>query len=168
MEQKDHPNPQTKHRLDMGKAATNRVKLLSVNKGDPIPAPYFSKKLLSSSIGGTTHISDDAVASIAGIATSEIEGVSEVGLSSLRRRISEKLGGKERTTRGVEVSAGDKEVTLDITVKLIYGYSIPTTIVEIRNNVADKLFRYCNIVSKEINVRVAALDFSNYPTSRVE
>ena len=168
MEQKDHPNPQTEHQLDMGKAATNRVKLLSVKKGDPIPAPYFSKKLLNSSIRGTTHISDDVMASIAGIATSEIEGVSEVGLSSLRRRISEKIRGKERTTRGVEVSAGDKEVTIDITVKLIYGYSIPTTIVEIRDNVADKLFRYCKVVSKEINVRVAALDFSSYTTSKVE
>ena len=152
----------------MGKATTNRVNLFSANKEDSIPAPYFSKKLLNSSIGGTTHISDDAVASIAGIATSEIEGVSEVGLSSLRRRISEKLRGKERNTRGVEVSAGDKEVALDITVKLIYGYSIPTTIVSIRDNVADKLLRYCNLVSKEINVRVAALDFSNYPTGRVK
>ena len=108
------------------------------------------------------------MASIARIATSEVEGVSEVGLSSLRRRISEKLRGIERSTRGVEVSAADKEVALDITVKLIYGYSIPTTIVSIRDNVADKLLRYCNLVSKEINVRVAALDFSNYPTGRVE
>ena len=168
MEQKDQPNPQTEHQLDIGKATTNRVEVLCVNKGEPIPAPYFSKKLLTPSIGGVTHISDDAVASIAGIATSEVEGVSEVGLSSLRRRISEKLRGIERSTRGVEVSAADKEVALDITVKLIYGYSIPTTIVSIRDNVADKLLRYCNLVSKEINVRVAALDFSNYPTGRVE
>ncbi len=151
MEQKEQPYLQTEHKLEI----------------DPVPAPYFSKKLRSS-IDGTTHISDDAIASIAGIATNEVQGVAEVGLSSLRKRIAEKIRGAERSTRGIEVSTGDKEVVLDITVKLVYGYSIPTTIVGIRNNVADKLLRYCNLVSKEINVRVAALDFSNYPESRVE
>jgi uncharacterized alkaline shock family protein YloU len=54
-------------------------------------------------VGGETDINDEVIGAIAGIACREIEGVSSLGTSSIRRSISERLGSAEQRARGVAV-----------------------------------------------------------------
>ena len=119
-------------------------------------------------VGGTTNIEPEVIGAIAGVAAQSIQGVSSLGTASLRRTIRERLGSAEKRSRGVAVEAGRKEAILDINVRVIYGYSIPKTVIQVRHVVADRLLNLCGLIAKEINVRVIGIDFPDRMPGRVE
>lgn len=119
-------------------------------------------------VGGETNISDDVVGAIAGVAAREIEGIASLGTSSLRRSIAERVGGADQRARGVAVEAGRREAILDIDVRVVYGFSIPETIVKVRQNVAHRVLELCGLVSKEINIGVVGIEFPGRMPGRVE
>ena len=119
-------------------------------------------------VGGETEINDDVVASISGVAAREVEGVSSLGTSSIRRTIAERVGGTDERARGVAVEAGRREAILDIDLRVIYGFSIPETVVKVRHNVAHRLLELCGLLAKEININVVGIEFPERMTGRVE
>ncbi len=119
-------------------------------------------------VGGETSIDDEVIGAIAGLATREIDGVCTLGTSSIRRTVAERVGVAERRVGGVAVQAGAREVTLDIEVKVVFGYSIPETVVKVRQNVARRVLELCGLISKEINIKVGAIEFPNRMPGRVE
>jgi uncharacterized alkaline shock family protein YloU len=126
------------------------------------------EKLQEIQVGGVTDINDDVVGAIAGIATREMEGVSSLGTSSIRRSIAERVGGADQRARGVAVEAGKREAILDIELRIIYGFSIPETVVKVRHNVARRVIELCGLVAKEININVVGIEFPDRESSRVE
>ena len=71
----------------------------------------------------TVKIANDVVATIAGIAASEIEGVA--GMSgNMVSGLSQMLG-KKQLTKGVKVEITDNDVALDISIIIEYGRKIP-------------------------------------------
>ena len=125
-------------------------------------------KLEEIQVGGVTEINDDVIGAIAGIATREIEGVSSLGTSSIRKSIAERVGGADQRARGIAVEAGKREAILDIELRVIYGFSIPETVVKVRHNVARRVIELCGLVAKEININVVGIEFTDRETSRVE
>ncbi len=119
-------------------------------------------------ISGQTSISDNVIAAIVGVAASEIEGIASLGTSSVRRTISERLGGAERRTRGVAVEVGKKEAILDIEMRVIYGYNIPNMIVELRSKVASRLLDLTALRAKAINISVVDLEFPERMPGRLQ
>jgi uncharacterized alkaline shock family protein YloU len=119
-------------------------------------------------VGGGTEINDEVIGSIAGVATREIEGVSSLGTSSIRRSLAERVGGAEQKARGVAVEAGRREAILDIDLRVVYGYSIPETVVKVRHNVARRVLELCGLVAKEININVIGIEFPDRMPGRVE
>jgi uncharacterized alkaline shock family protein YloU len=119
-------------------------------------------------VGGETDINDEVIGAIAGIACREIEGVSSLGTSSIRRSISERLGSAEQRARGVAVEAGRREAILDVDLRVIYGYSIPEIVVQVRQNVARRVLEMAGLVTKEININVIGIEFLDRTPSRVE
>jgi len=111
-------------------------------------------------IGGETTIDDSVVASIAGLAAGEIEGVAHLGKSLVRSRIAEVVTGAEGKARqGVSVTVGHKEATVDLQLDVIYGFNIPTIITKVRKMVATRLLEMTGLVAKEINVRIVGIEF---------
>ena len=119
-------------------------------------------------VGGTTNIEAEVIGAIAGVAAQAVQGVSSLGSTSLRRTLRERLGSAERKARGVEVEVGAREAILDINLRVIYGCSIPSMVVEVRTNVADRLLRLAGLVAKEINIRVVGIDFPARMPGRVQ
>ena len=119
-------------------------------------------------VGGETEIADEVIGAIAGVAAGEIEGVSSLGTNSIRRTISERMGGAERRARGVGVEAGRREAILDLDLRVIYGFSIPQTVVNVRHAVAHRVLELCGLITKEINVNVVGIDFPGRMPGRVE
>lgn len=122
---------------------------------------------MTEEIKGETIIDDEVLAAIAGVAAREIEGVASLGKSSIRRAISERVGGTTQQARGVAVEAGKKEAILDLEVNIIYGFSIPTIVGEVRKKVADRLEELAGLVAKEVNIQVVGIEFEE-KTTRVE
>ena len=119
-------------------------------------------------VGGTTKIHPDVIGAIAGVAAQSVAGVASLGTPSLRKNIRERVGGNQRRGRGVEVEVGTREVMLDISFKVIYGYSIPEAVIQVRQNVANQLLDLCGLVSKEINIKVVGIEFPQRMPGRVQ
>ena len=126
------------------------------------------EKLEEIEVGGETEINDEVVGSIAGVAAREIEGVSSLGTSSIRRSIAERVGGAEGRARGVSVEAGRREAILELDLRVVYGYSIPDTVVKVRQNVGRRVLELCGLATKEININVVGIDFPDRMPGRVE
>lgn len=108
---------------------------------------------------GKTNISEEVIATIAGIAAMECFGL--VGMSSrkLKDGIAELLR-KENLSRGVEVVIEDDQVTIDLYIVVAYG----TKISEVAQNVQEKV-KYTvenmtglNVVSVNVNVQGVRVD----------
>ena len=119
-------------------------------------------------VGGETFIDDEVVAAITGMAAKEVEGVSELGGRSLRRTVAERVAGANEHARGVEVEAGRKEAILDLEMRVLYGFSVPEIVIKVRQLVAQRVLELLGLVTKEINIRVVGIDFTDRIAGRVE
>ena len=66
------------------------------------------------------------------------------------------------------MEAGRREAILDIDLRIVYGFSIPETVVKVRQNVAQRVLEMCGLVTKEINVNVVGIEFSDRTPTRVD
>ena len=119
-------------------------------------------------VGGETAIDDEVIGAVAGVAAREVEGISSLGTRSIKRSIAERMGSREQRARGVEVEAGRREAILDIDVRVMYGYSIPETVVKVRQNVAQRVLETFGLVTKEININVVGIDFADRVPGRLD
>ncbi|MFW6055757.1 MAG: Asp23/Gls24 family envelope stress response protein [Chloroflexota bacterium] len=108
---------------------------------------------------GETIIGDEVVASVAGMAAQEVEGVGSLGRSTVRRALSGAFAdAAERARAGVAVEVGKRECIVDLQLNVHYGYSIPNIINEVRKKVAARLLEFTGLIAKEINIRVVGID----------
>jgi len=118
---------------------------------------------------GETIIGDEVVASIAGLAAKEVKGVAGLGKSTVRRALTERLGGADdRARMGVQVEVGKTECIIDLQLIVLYGVSIPNIINEVRKQVAFRLMEYVGLIAKEINVRVVGIEIPEKKQAKVE
>ncbi len=107
--------------------------------------------------GGKIIFADDVVATIAALATNEVEGVS--GMSGgVMVDLSERLG-RKNITKGVKVEVGTEEVAIDISVNIRYGYRIREVCCNIQQSVRDALETMTGLRVVEVNVFVQGIVF---------
>ena len=119
-------------------------------------------------ITGETIIDDAVISQIVGVAAQEVEGVSSLGKASVTRSLSKIIGRKEPKSTGVETAHGKKEAAVGLTISIIYGYNIPSMVIDIRKNVAIRLFDICGLVAKEINIQISAIEFPQKALGKLE
>lgn len=83
---------------------------------------------------GKTYIDDEVVSVIARIAAEQVEGIHQLGASSLRGMIS-RLG----RSSGVEAEVGLKEAAIDLEVVVEFGYPIREVAEELRSVVIETI-----------------------------
>jgi uncharacterized alkaline shock family protein YloU len=118
--------------------------------------------------GGETTIADEVVASIAGVAAREVEGVASVGKGTVRRMLAERLAGAEEKARGVAVEVGEIEAVVDLSLNVVYGFNIPKIIAEVRKKVASRLSDLAGLNAKEINVHIVGIEFPEKAEKKVK
>ena len=74
---------------------------------------------------GTVQIADEVVAIIAGLAATEVDGVSSMA-GNITNELVGKLGMKN-LSRGVKVEVLDGVVSVRLALNIKYGYNIPET-----------------------------------------
>ena len=123
-----------------------------------------------SGVPGTTEISEEVVASIAGHAATEVEGVVRLGEAGILRTLTGVgRSAAESKAEGVEVEAGQKEAIFDMDLTVEYGSSIPEIVRNVRSAVATEIKEQVGLVAKEINVRVVEIEYpEDIPSGRVE
>lgn len=105
-------------------------------------------------------ISDDVVAVIAGVAVSEVPGVS--GMSGgFAGGISEVLSGKKNLAKGIKVEVGEKETSIDVNIIVEYGSRIPDVAFEIQNRVKKAVETMTGLKVVAVNVHVQGVSTSD-------
>ncbi len=87
---------------------------------------------------GNIKIAVDVIATIAGIATMEIQGVASM-CTSFAGGIAEILGTKKSPTRGVKVEMTEAGTTIDVYIVVDYGVRIPELAWEVQENVKNSV-----------------------------
>ncbi len=108
---------------------------------------------------GQVQIADEVVAIIAGLAATEIEGVSKMS-GNITNEIVSKLGMKN-LSKGVKVSITDQVVTVDLNLILHYGVNIPKVSQEVQERVKSALETMTGLTVSEVNVRIAGIQMED-------
>lgn len=102
-------------------------------------------------------IADDVVAVIAGVAVSEVPGVSSMA-GGFAGGITEVLSGKKNLAKGIKVEVGDKETKIDVNIIVEYGTRIPDVAFEIQNRVKKAVENMTGLKVLEVNVHVQGVN----------
>lgn len=107
---------------------------------------------------GNVKISIDVIATVAGIATTEIKGVA--GMSgSVVGGIAEILGGKKNKGKGVKVELGEDSCNIDVYIVVDYGASIPDIAWEVQENVKNSVESMTGMTVNKVNIHVEGVNF---------
>lgn len=102
-------------------------------------------------------ISNDVVAVIAGVAVSEVQGVSGMA-GGFAGGITEVLSGKKNLAKGIKVDIEEEKVKIDVNIIVEYGSRIPDVAFEIQNRVKKSVEGMTGLKVEEVNVHVQGVN----------
>ena len=106
--------------------------------------------------GGTISYANEVIATIAGVAANEIEGIAGMCVSG---GFSEILGRNKNITRGVKVEVGSQEAAVDLYIIVEYGYPIQKVSAEVQENVRRALESLTGLHVVRVDVHVQGVSF---------
>ncbi len=105
---------------------------------------------------GSVKIADDVVASIASLATREVEGVSAMA-GNVTGELMSKVGIRNMQ-KGVKVDILGGNVTVDLAVTVEYGYNIPATCQKVQSKVKTAIENMTGLAVTDVNIRIAGVN----------
>ena len=108
---------------------------------------------------GQVQIADEVIAVIAGLAATEVEGVSKMS-GNITNEIVSKLGMKN-LSKGVKVTIDGEQVSVVLNLVLNYGVSIPKTSQEVQEKVKAAIENMTGLTVSEVNIRIAGIQMED-------
>jgi len=110
-------------------------------------------------LGGNIRISDDVVATIAGMAALETPGIA--GMSGgISEGLAKRLSGKN-VQKGVSVEVGQLEAAIDLRVIVQFGIPIQSVCRQLQDNVRQAVENMTGLHVVEVNVKVEGVAFKD-------
>lgn len=106
---------------------------------------------------GAVRISDDVVATIAGLAAMETPGVAAMS-GGISEGLARRLSGKN-VQKGVSVEVGQVECAIDLRVIVHYGSKIHNVCLQLQENVREAVENMTGLNVVEVNVKVEGVAF---------
>ena len=103
------------------------------------------------------EISTDVIAVIAGVAVSEVQGVSGMA-GGFAGGISEGFSGKKNLAKGIKVDKTETTAKIDVNIIVEYGSRIPDVAFEIQNRVKKAVESMTGFQVEEVNVHVQGVN----------
>ena len=107
---------------------------------------------------GNIKISVDVVSTIAGIATTEIDGVAGM-YGTFAGGIAEMFGAKKNPSKGVKVDMNETTATIDLYIVVDYGVRIPELSWEIQENVKNSVETMTGLDVQKVNIHIEGVSF---------
>ncbi len=122
---------------------------------------------------GSVVFATDVIATIAGLAATEVEGVASMagtaGSSSLADIFTRKNQSSKSLTRGVRVDLGENNaVTIHLTIVVDYGSPIPEVAGNIQENVKKAIETMSGLTVSSVDVHVQGVSFEREQRSVAE
>ncbi|MBC9784901.1 Asp23/Gls24 family envelope stress response protein [Heliobacterium chlorum] len=106
---------------------------------------------------GHVRISNEVVATIAGLAATEVAGVTAMS-GGIGGGIAEILG-RKNLTKGVKVEVGEKEAAIDLNIVVDFGSRIPEVAKRVQENVKRSIESMTGLAVVEVNVHIQGVHF---------
>ena len=128
---------------------------------------------LDANANGTVSFATDVVATIAGLAATEIEGVASMAGSnngsSLADILSRRMASNSKNlTKGVKVEVQDGKVNVDVHFIVEYGSPVPEVAKNIQENVKKAIETMTGLQVVEVNVHVLGIKMEKEPAPAKE
>lgn len=108
---------------------------------------------------GKVEIAPEVIEVIAGIASSEVEGVAQMR-GNFASGVVERLG-KKNHGKGVKVELTEQGVIIDVYCVMKFGVSIPNVARKIQDNIRQALLNMTALEVDEVNIHVVGVLFEN-------
>lgn len=105
---------------------------------------------------GEIKIADEVVAIIAGLAATEVEGVSSMA-GNITNELVSRLGMKN-LSKGIRVEVSEGVVHVDVALNIAYGYAIPDVSSKVQEKVKTAIENMTGLEVSGINIRIASVD----------
>lgn len=117
----------------------------------------IAENTLEGSNAGSIKIANDVVATIAGLAASDVPGIA--GMSGgITGGIAEMLG-RKNLTKGIKVEVVSQDAIIDIFCVIEYGYSITTVAANVQEKVKNAVESMTGLTCSAINIHVQGVSF---------
>lgn len=108
---------------------------------------------------GTVKIADEVVAIIAGLAATEVKGVTSM-VGNITNELVGKLGMKN-LSKGVHIEVSPEDVKVDLAINIAYGYNIPEISKAVQDKVKNAIETMTGLTVSVVNIRIADVNFDN-------
>lgn len=108
---------------------------------------------VASTDGMKVQISKEVVTIIAGLAATEVKGVTSMA-GNITNELVGRLGMKN-LAKGVRISVEEDRVTVDLNLNLDYGYSIPKTCQKVQEKVKSSIENMTGLTVESVNIKIA-------------
>ncbi|MBP7319581.1 MAG: Asp23/Gls24 family envelope stress response protein [Lachnospiraceae bacterium] len=105
---------------------------------------------------GVIQIADEVVAIIAGLAATEVEGVSSMA-GNITNELVAKLGMKN-LAKGVKVELLDNSVVIVVAINVAFGTSVPEVSRKVQEKIISAVETMTGLTVAEVNVKIAGID----------
>ncbi len=106
--------------------------------------------------GGTISYANEVIATIAGVAANEVDGVAGMSVTG---GIGDIWGRNKNITKGVKVEVGSQEAAVDLYIIVEYGKPIQKVAVEVQENVRKALEGLTGLHVVKVDVHVQGVSF---------
>lgn len=108
---------------------------------------------------GEVQIADEVVAIIAGLAATEVEGVDSMAGNITNEWVS-RLGMKN-LSKGVKVDVTEEHVSVDLSLIMKYGYSIPAVSEMVQEKVKTAIENMTGLSVLDVNIKIAGVNMDD-------
>nr|WP_300004449.1 Asp23/Gls24 family envelope stress response protein [Tissierella sp.] len=115
---------------------------------------------------GSIKISNDVIATIAGIAATEVKGVSGKSMG-FTGGITEMLG-MRNLTKGVKVEITNRVAKIDISIIVEYGVDIAETAKKVQENIKKSVETMTDLLVPEVNVNIQGVNMETEKEEALE
>ena len=105
---------------------------------------------------GEVKIADEVVAIIAGLAATEVDGVSSMA-GNITNELVSKLGMKN-LSKGIKVEITEGIVNVDVAINIAFGYVIPEVSAKVQEKVKTAIENMTGLEVSSVNIHIAAVD----------
>lgn len=105
---------------------------------------------------GEVRIADEVVTIIAGLAATEVEGVSSMA-GNITNELVSKLGMKN-LSKGIKIEIKEGIVKVDVALNIAFGYAIPEVSAKVQEKVKSSVENMTGLEVKSVNIRIAAVN----------
>ena len=107
---------------------------------------------------GEVHVAGEVVAIIAGLAATEVEGVSSMA-GNITNELVSKLGMKN-LSKGVRVEMDETQVRVMVSIIVDYAANVPEVSRKVQERIKTSIENMTGLNVAEVNVKIAGIDVS--------